>query len=444
VKARTIITAILVGAAIGVVSVMFIGNPSPNDMPNLSPRGAQGTAASEYVNAQKAVAYYREEINRKPNVARNYIELAQIYIQEARVTALHHEYFPKAERLLDKALSLDPNDFTALSTKASMYATLHHFDEALVLARRALSLNPYHSGTYAVLIDALVEMGEYASAVRYCDSLLALRPDLRSYARASYLREIHGDHVRARQAMMMASEAGVHGQENRAWTLYTIGKLYLQEGSLDTAEWIFKGILVERPHYAFALSGIAHVRFFQQKYDEAASLLQQAWNTTPKHTFLEQLATVYRAAGKPQDAEKTIQLVLKEFTDHEKEGWNVDRKYAAFCLEQNINLPQALERAEREYRSRPNNIDVLDTYAWALFRTGRANDAVPIIERALRMGTRNATMKYHAAQIYNAVGELHKAAALLRESLTINPYVRVQHAPEVDTLLNRLQSMAQR
>lgn len=443
-KTRTLIGTIILGTAIGMILVKLMGKQSPDDLPNLSPRAGHGTATAEYINAQEAVAYYREEIRRKPGVARNYIELAQLYIQEARVTALHHEYFPGAERLLDKALSLDPNDFTALSTKASMYVTLHRFDEALGLARRALSLNPYHSATYAVLIDALVEMGDYTSAVQYCDSLLALRPDLRSYARASYLREIHGDNLGARQAMMMASEAGVPGQENRAWTLYTLGKLYLQEGAMDTAEWIFKGILDERPRYAYALSGIAQVRFFQQKYDEAASLLQEAWTVTPEHAFLEQLVIVYRAAGKHDEAEQTIKLVLKEFADHEREGWNVDREYAAFCLEQNIHLAQALERAEQEYRSRPDNIDVLDTYAWALFKNGKSNDAVLIIERALRLGTRNATMKYHAAQIYHAVGKLHKAAALLHESLTINPYVRVQYAPDVDMLLKRLQSMAQR
>lgn len=442
-KRRTTSLIAIFVLAVGILGIMlFTKRHDPVRIADLLPRSSTGAVSSEYLNAQNAIEYYRNEIRKKPDVVKNYVELAQVYLQEARVTALHHEYFPKAERLLETALRLDANDITALSTKASMYATLHRFEEAKALAEKAIALNRHHAATYSVLIDALVELGEYGEAVKYCDALLAFRPDLRSYARASYLREIHGDNVGARQAMLMACEAGVSGLEDRAWSLFTLGKMFLQEGKLDTAEFIFKGILEERPGYAHATSGIAQVRFAQQRYDEAIHLLKTAWETTPEHGFLEQLVAVYRAAGAEQEARRTIDLVLKEFADHAEEGWNIDREFAAFCADHSIHLNEALQRAENEFRRRPKNIEVLDTYAWALFKNGRPIEALPLIERALRLGTRNAIMKLHAAQIYAATGSAGKAREMLQRSLEINPYMRVLHYAEVIPLMEKLNVLA--
>lgn len=438
-KRRTTILISVLALATGTLGIMlFTIKRGPATMPDLLPRSSAGAATSEYLNAQKAIEYYRQEIRKKPEVVKNYVELAQIYIQEARVTALHHEYYPKAEQLLESALALDPNDVNALTTKASIYATLHRFEEARALVQKALTLNRHSAATYSVLIDALVELGEYDEAVAYCDTLLAFRPDLRAYARASYLREIHGDNDGARQAMRMACDAGMTGFENRAWTLYNFGKLFLNEGKLDTAEFIFKGILDERPGYAYALCGLAQVRQAQQRYHEAVEFLKQAYQTTPEHSFLEQLVSTYRAMGNEHEAGKTIEAVLKEFGDHANEGWNVDREFAAFCAEQGIHLDEALQRAEKEYRRRPKNIDVLDTYAWTLFKNGRATDALPIVERAQRLGTKHASLKLHAAQIYAATGQTSKARELFQQSVNINPYINVFHNAEIRRLSEML------
>jgi pentatricopeptide repeat protein len=383
------------------------------DFSNLSPRSSDATASVEYLNAQKAVEYYRDLIRKKPEVVQNYVELAQLYIQEARVTALHHEYFPKAERLLKVALEKDPNNFNALITKAGMLATLHQFDEAKQLAQQAITLNPYSAFSYGVLVDCLVELGDYDEAVKTSDKMLSIRPDLRSYARAAYLREIHGDSEGAKEAMKMAGDAGVYGQENRAWAFYNLGKLFLNEGKIAEAEYIFNGILKERPTYASAMSGLAHVRSAQGKHDEAFALLKKAWDTTPEHIFIEELTDLYAATGQTTLAKETIEQVMAEFSDHIEEGWNVDHEYAMFCANHEINLTRALECAQRDYQRRPNNIEALDAYAWTLFKSGNVSEAAPLIEQAMRLGTKNPAMHFRAAMIFNAAGNTAKARALL-------------------------------
>jgi len=392
-------------AFLAVLSLIVLGRyyvvkKSERPLPSLSQRlSEKAQPSSEFLNAKKAVEYYEIEIRRKPEVVKNYVDLANVFLQEGRVTGNHHEYIPSAQEMLDEALSREPDDFEALLAKASIMLTLHQFSEAKRLAQIALVKNPYSAFAYGVLVDAHAELGEYEDAVKASDKMLSLRPDLRSYSRASYLRELHGDHAGAIAAMRLAADAGVSGHENRAWALYHLGMLYLQAGKLDTAAYIFKGTLEERPNYAYALSGLAQVNAAKKDYPEAIRLLQQAHNLTPEHVFLEQLAEAYRFSGDIRRADSTAQEVLKMFGQHEKAGWNINREFARFCANHDMNLPAALKRAKIEYEARPNNIEVQETYAWLLYKNGQTPEAVPIIEPALRLNTRRAALSYHAGMI---------------------------------------------
>ncbi len=399
---------------------IFFNKSNSEKIPNLFPRSGDSNLSAEYINAQRSVDFYREQIEKNPNDPKNYIELAQVFIQEARVTGKHHEYLPKIMSLIETALNLDKENLDANLTKASIMLTLHQFQEAEKIGEWAVKKYPYNSAAYGILVDAYVELGKYEKAVEMCDKMLKLKPDLRSYSRASYLREIHGDITGAIDAMRMASDAGVYGQENRAWVLYNLGNLYLQTGKVDTAAFIYKGILQERPGYAYALSGIAKIMIVKGNYTKAIEYLQNASKNLDDHSFIEQLADIYLALGNKSEEQKLNQIVFKEFDEHENGGWNVDREYAAFCLDHIINLKEALSRAEKEYQRRPANIDAIDTYAWALFKNGKLNEASETISKALNFNSSNALIHYHAGVINLSIGKNDEAVKNLELSLKEN------------------------
>ncbi len=423
---KNVTTAALVAVlALIVLGRYFAVKKSERPLPNLSPRWGEVTPSTEFLNAKKAVDYYETEIRRKPKVVKNYVELANVFLQESRVTGNHHEYIPKAQEMIDAALSLEPENFEALLANASIMLTLHQFSEAKRLANIAIAQNPYSAFAHGVLADAHTELGEYEDAVKASDKMLSLRPDLRAYARASYLRELHGDLDGAIEAMRLAADAGVTGHENHAWALYHLGMLYFQKGKLDTATYIFKGILEERPNYSYSLSGLAQINSARKNYAEAVTLLRQALTLTPEHVFLEQLADAYRFSGDLDRADSTAQEVLKTFGQHEKGGWNINREFAMFCANHDMNLAAALKRAKTEYEARPDNIDVQETYAWLLYKNGQPHEAAPIIERAMKLNTRRATLFYHAGMIYFAANQPGKAQTHLQrafaENLSIYP-----------------------
>ncbi|MEI8133559.1 MAG: tetratricopeptide repeat protein [bacterium] len=381
-------------------------------MPDLSARSGD-TTSTEFVVAQATVRQLRSELAKHPADTKEMVKLAQVYIQEARVSGKHHEYFPIADRILSRVLGKDPNNFEANVLRAGMMMTRHDFIHAKQTIEKAIERNPYNSGAYGVLCDANVELGNYDEAVKAVDAMMNARPDLRSYARASYLRELHGDRTGAIESMKLAADAGAAGQENRAWALYNLGNIYLNWGKLDTAEYIFKGILEERPNYSFAMSGLAMIESAKGNYSQAIVWLVKASQVQPEHIFIEQLADMYQAMGQKDEAEQFEKKVLDAFELHRADGWSVDREYAVFCLNHNIHLSEAKSLAKKDYTARPNNIDALDTYAWALYKQSSANEALPLIEQALRMNSLSANVHFHAGMIYSKTGNAEKARAEL-------------------------------
>ncbi len=420
----------------------FITSNQCLELPTLSPRSFENNPSKEYLSLLKSVQEYRKKIGEKPGVISNYVSLARLFLQESRISGKHHEYIPKAEQVLEMALNRKPNDFSAMITRASIFLTKHQFQKARDLALRAIEFNPHNAYARGVLTDALVELGEYDAAVQSCDEMLAIRPDLRSYSRAAYLRELHGQQKAAIKAMQMAAEAGAPGYENRAWAFYNLGNLYLEKGALDTAAFIYRGILDERPHYAFAISGLAQVFTARGAYDQAIEMLVKAIQISPEHLFLEQLATIYRTLEQPENGAEWLESVLQAYRQHEAGGWNVDLEFARFCLDNEIYLAEALRRTEKEYRSRPENIDVLDTYAWALYKNGRGIEAMPMIDKAMRLHTQRAKLFYHAGVIYESAGQSDAALTFLERALSVNPFLQETLRHDVHQRIASLKKLA--
>lgn len=91
-----------------------------------------------------------------------------------------------------------------------------------------------------MLVDANVELGNYARSVEMADKMVSIRPDIRSYSRISYLREIHGQVPGAIEAMKLAVSAGYPGMEQTEWARLTLGRLYQRYGMPDSAMYQFQ------------------------------------------------------------------------------------------------------------------------------------------------------------------------------------------------------------
>src|SRR4051812_8120658 len=132
------------------------------------------------------------DVRRSPSDPRAHVDLGQAYLTRFGETE-DPSFYPRAQHEFETALSLEPDDPSAVASIAKLQLSRHQFPEGLALAERARSLNPATVQLDALITDGQVELGRYGAAARTLQHYVDRRPELGSYARISYLRELHGD-----------------------------------------------------------------------------------------------------------------------------------------------------------------------------------------------------------------------------------------------------------
>ena len=167
----------------------------------------------EWQGTKKTAQELIDKLQANPNDTKSAIALSGLYIQEGRITGNYIYYDAAAMKYINGVLDNQPDNFEALTIKSLLYMSQHHFADGLTIAEKAQKINPYNALIYGMLVDGNVEMGNYRAAVENSDKMDSIRPDLRSYSRISYLREIYGDYPGAIEAMKLAVGAGGAGDE---------------------------------------------------------------------------------------------------------------------------------------------------------------------------------------------------------------------------------------
>lgn len=396
------------------------------------------SAGTRDTGTDRQVATLQERLKERPNDGRSLSILGSAYLQKARETG-DPSFYGRAETALRRALELQPNDVDTLNALGVLALARHQFHEAQTFAEKAWQLNSYKAFTLGVLGDAQVELGQYETAVKTFQQMVDLRPDLSSYARVSYIRELYGDTPGAIDAMRRAVVAGGPATENTAWTHTQLALLHFNQGDLETAEAEFRTVLANHPGYVPAMAGVARVFAARGEWASAITLLRQAVDVIPMPEYVILLGDVYHAAGQPQDAEQQYALVRVIQQLHRANGVETDMETALFDADHDHDLDAALVRARQAYQQRPS-IHAADVLAWTLYKANQPTEAQTYIQEALRLGTRDALIHYHAGLIAQANGDPTAAQTHLATALKINPYFSLLHAASAQVALQQLQS----
>lgn len=400
--------------------------------------------AEEWKEVQKSFDELMKIARTNPDDTKSRIGLASLYIQEGRVTGNYMYYDMAAMKYVNEVLEKEPDNFEALTFKSLLYLSQHHFADGLAIAEKAKQVNPYNAFVYGILVDGNVEMGNYTTAVKDADRMISIRPDIRSYSRISYLREIHGDYPGAIDAMKLAVDASPAGDEATEWARVQLGHLYENTGDLKRAEMNYLLSLQYRPGYAYAIAGQARIALASKDYKKAIAFYLQADSLINDYSFKEQLAEVYELTGQKNKADELNQWLLKAMNKDAESGKNNDNigHYAdrelAYTYLRTGNYNKALEHAMMEYNRRPANIDANETVAGVYYKRGDYKKALPYIQAALKTNSRNPALLCKAGLIYAKTGDAVKAKTFLQEALKNNPNIAESLKSEGMMLLRSL------
>ncbi len=390
------------------------------------------------------VRFFEERVKRDPHDFVSYNRLAEAYVQRGRQAGDVADY-SHAEAALEASLDALANDnYDALVQLSLVYGTMHRFSDSLELAQQALALKPWEPFGYAVLGDAQVALGRYEEAEEAYQRVTSEAPGLSSFSRLAYLLELRGD-LETAELMWRNALSTDNGRrpETTAWARVQLGNFYFNIGEMGPAEEEYERALEAFPDYVHALAGLAKVRAARSDYDEAASLYDRVVARYPIPEYVAALGDVHLVAGREDDAEKQYDLVAAIDELYKANGINTDLQMALFFADHDLNVDEAVRQARAVYDVRPS-IQAADVLAWALYKSGEYEEAVAYSRQALRLGTQDATMLFHAGMIYDRLGDYDRARDYLERSVQINPRFSVLYAETAADTLERLQSVVRR
>lgn len=346
------------------------------------------------------------------------------------------ELTTKAAEAFDRATALAPDDPRILVGRGALELTLHRFAEAEELGRKATEQLPRNADALGVLVDAQVELGDYDGAADTLQEMLDVRPGLPALARTSYLRELNGDLDAARDAMRQAAVAGAGSTYEVASVTSLLGDLQRKSGDLDSAGASYNRALDDAPELVTAQVGAAWVQAATGDVDGAIDALEAIVEEFPSPPAVLLLHDLQAASDDP-GADDTAELVRAVAGLQEASGQVVDLEMAIFEADAATDVDRALEFAEAAQQARPDNIFVDDAMAWSLFRAGDAGAAAPFMDEALRLGSTEPLIRYHAAEIALANGQREAAADHLEVALR-DPWFSFQHRDRALDLADQL------
>lgn len=401
-----------IGVAARAAAPVGAGSATPG---SATPAAAAVAAAT----GPASITALEAKVTANPNDLASIQSLGTAYVQRAVQTG-DPAFYDLAGKTLQRATDLAPDNQRTMVAKAVLSLSLHDFAGARILASTVAAAHPRDNNALAALVDAQVELGHYDDAATTLQQLLDLRPDAAALSRLSYVRELHGDDAGALDAMREAAVAAAASAADEATITTFLGDLQLSGGSLAEADASYTKALTLVPHLVNAELGKARVLVAEGKLSDAGALLDDTTQRSPQPAAAILLGEVRALSSDERSAADAFALVRANEQLLRSAGVTLDLETARFEAEHgDASVAVAAAKVAHDTRQ---TIFTADALGWSLTKAGRAQEALPYVDEALRLGTTDAALHLHAAVALAATGDAARAIAELQRATTRSPW----------------------
>ncbi len=388
------------------------------------------TPKPQPIAANDSIRFLEERIKNDPEDFIAHNKLASEYLQKVRETG-DVTFLNLASRAAHASLEILPAEQNkgGLVALAQVEYSSHDFADARDHALQLTKFEPNKGYTFQILGDALLELGQYAeaeNAFRQMEKLGGIQDLTRITIeqRLARLAILHGDNAGASKhfatALKLAQNLPTPPRETVAWCQWQLGETAFAVGDYKTAEQNYRDALKTFPDYFRAVASLGKVRAANNDLTGAIEQYEKVVRILPDPNFVAALGDLYKLVGREDDAKKQYELVEQIGHLSELNGTLYNRQLALFYADHDLKPEEAYANAVKEYEVR-RDIYGADTVAWTALKAGKLNEAQTAIKEALKLGTKDAKLFYHAAMISKAVGDKNAANDYFKKVFALNP-----------------------
>ena len=220
-----------------------------------------------------AVQGYQQVLALDPEFAPAYSGLAETYLLMSQYTnMLENESIRRAKPNVERALQLAPNTAESLTTAAFFAAFEKRYDQALVLANRAIAANPNYADAFLRKARVLWQLGrkdEFLMAIQKAWALDPLSSVILSNLSDAQLA------VGDRDAAKRTLRDNVRWNPESPFGLQGLARLSYEDGDIAAAHSLHKDALALNPEGTNSQSGLASIYMDVGMYGEVSRVSKQ-------------------------------------------------------------------------------------------------------------------------------------------------------------------------
>lgn len=390
--------------------------------------------------SEGAIRFLEARVKRDPDDFLAYNKLQGYYLLRLRETG-NVAWLDLATRAAQASLKAIPAEQNTggLAGLAQAELAAHEFAAARDHATRLIELDGRKGYPYQLLLDALLELGEYDGAEKALHELQQRdRASVATLARKARLAALRGQNELAARYYTEAAAAAAKvvpaSRETTAWCRWQLGEHAFSHGDYATAETQYRAALTTYPDYYRALAGLGKTLAARGDLVGAISHYERVVKQLPEPSFVAALGDLYQLAKRETDAAAAYALVEQSGKLSQAQGNLYNRQLALFYADHDLRLEDAYALATKEYAAR-RDIYGADALAWTAFKAGHLSEAQAASREALHLGTKDARLWYHAALIANVAGHKAEAVKHLQQALQLNPQFDPLQAARARTAL---------
>ena len=402
---------------------------------------SHGTLLLSEKKYQEAEVVFRNFLQRVPNSAEAHYYLGVVSLeQNAKEEAAEH---------FEQAIALNESFERAYLKLVSLLEEMEKSSRAIELLEVFLrDVNPHHREYRLHLVSLYVAQKQLEQAFGHLDYLLAQNPgDLHAQVRKAQIYGEQGNFSAAVEELT----AVLSDRPNELRVRDFLGLLYEEMKDYDRAIQTYKANIEIDPTFFDSILHLGFVSYRLKQNEEALSYLDQAVKLNPKrpepylllgltHFQMKeyQQAKVRLEAGihqDPSNAELHFNLgtaydKLDRFDDVVKEmeqALALDPEHADALnylgysyADRGINVEAAVTLTQQAVSLKPHNGYYVDSLGWALYKVGRIDEALEMMQRAVTLVSDDPVIYEHLGEIFLLREEHEKAREAWNHSLQLD------------------------
>lgn len=375
---------------------------------------ARGQLLEQRGRWQEAVTAYRDGLDKNPGNVLLMVALgnACLTINDWDGAILHFE----------KAVEAGIEEPKVRQTLAALYLYAGREEDSRKLVEALQKEGLDDGGLYFSLGKAMSFLGRYAEAAEFFrtgfEKMDQSMPEeyllnaYRGYARALVELGRHDD------ALSLIRESASATIKDRDSLKRLEAAIYVDMDRYDDAIAIYEWLLGSAPEDIGIHMMLADTYRAAGRYEDAEKTLLKVPEIKPDNTdYLVQLSLVYDLSGQFNKAVSALETVLKRNPQSSLAMNNLAYMY----IEKGVKIGRAIELVKHALEIEPENGAYHDTLGWGYFKQGKVEEARTHIETALKWEQNDeaAVIYDHYGDILTALGEPKLATDAYRRALDL-------------------------